>query len=509
MLERLEELKVKKKEGYDVSFDFDSIKHKFQLVNEMKDKITADLEKKKLIIKLQSVQEKEIKKVSDNSVKPKQDANEASARISDPLNEKLFNHLLKSNRVFDILYLFHAYNLNYPDMSLISYFSSRASKYPNIRFSIGYYTDKTLFISLFKESSKQQKEMKPKPFNEIIDIRQEILNLDWESKTKLVFNFVKKSFIDQFKQSKIEPFLNLEDSVKSLLKHKNIQFQRCWLEDAHITKKIINEVTSEAFLLKSATDQNRITYFRNLYLLKRNLFQTFDEFLEKKSEKSFPVNYNELGRNFKEYSACNFGIFIKETELAPIKLEKTEKHVFIKLKDKIVNQTKNFYLISAKCENGSILWLEILESEESLKRILDIHLTAKFFIDNFNDKCSTIDVKISSIYRLFLDPGKFIIASRTNKNIDDSEIKILSQSAIDMNESLSHYSYEKSRHDLVLFDLRPIQEEKNKFLITEPVIFSLVPNKFGSSDLGIKGIEKFKMEHQCNSICRELKLKSF
>jgi len=35
------------------------------------------------------------------------------------------------------------------------------------------------------------------------------------------------------------------------------------------------------------------------------------------------------------------------------------------------------------------------------------------------------------------------------------------------------------------------------------------PNRFSSSNFEFKGIEKFKLEHNCSSVCKELNLKEF
>lgn len=76
-------------------------------------------------------------------------------------------------------------------------------------------------------------------------------------------------------------------------------------------------------------------------------------------------------------------------------------------------------------------------------------------------------------------------------------------------ECFSHFTYSKTNGKLCVLDLRTIQTEKNMFVISEPVIFSTMQNRFGSSDLGIKALEKFRCEHKCNSMCKTLGLREF
>jgi hypothetical protein len=75
----------------------------------------------------------------------------------------------------------------------------------------------------------------------------------------------------------------------------------------------------------------------------------------------------------------------------------------------------------------------------------------------------------------------------------------------EMVNCLTHFSYLHSNQALILTDLKPIVFKKDKILVNESVIYSKY-GQFNSSDLGIKGIEKFKKEHKCGIYCKELNL---
>lgn len=72
-------------------------------------------------------------------------------------------------------------------------------------------------------------------------------------------------------------------------------------------------------------------------------------------------------------------------------------------------------------------------------------------------------------------------------------------------QSLSHFSYDHSRRQLVLCDLQG-GIYKDGAILTDPVIVSKT-GCFGPTDLGIKGIDSFFAGHTCNQYCRASWLK--
>ncbi|CAF1009794.1 unnamed protein product [Brachionus calyciflorus] len=88
-------------------------------------------------------------------------------------------------------------------------------------------------------------------------------------------------------------------------------------------------------------------------------------------------------------------------------------------------------------------------------------------------------------------------------DIEKCKIKFLTNQ--EMLECLTHFSYEYSKKQFILKDLRPLNDNDN-ILLTEPVIFSCFSNRFGSSDMGEKAINKFKDEHECSHLCHQFNL---
>jgi hypothetical protein len=79
---------------------------------------------------------------------------------------------------------------------------------------------------------------------------------------------------------------------------------------------------------------------------------------------------------------------------------------------------------------------------------------------------------------------------------------MLNQQTQNVLESLAHFTYDLTKGEMVVLDLRPINITQHKILITEPVIYSIMPDRFSSSDLGANGIESFKRQHTFNLICQ-------
>ena len=75
--------------------------------------------------------------------------------------------------------------------------------------------------------------------------------------------------------------------------------------------------------------------------------------------------------------------------------------------------------------------------------------------------------------------------------------------------AFSHWSYQSTNEYLLVADLQGFFIlEKDKFLLTDPAIACAKdPLRFGSTNLGQKGIKVFFSKHRCNHICKSLNLK--
>lgn len=67
--------------------------------------------------------------------------------------------------------------------------------------------------------------------------------------------------------------------------------------------------------------------------------------------------------------------------------------------------------------------------------------------------------------------------------------------------AFAHFTYEASQHRLLVVDIQGVGD-----LYTDPQIHTCDGKGFGKGNLGIDGMIKFLSTHQCNAICRHLRL---
>ena len=432
-------------------------------------------------------------------------------------SQSLADYLLSmtSSNHCDILFLFHSFDLKYY-VDLIDYYDSKLNKRRtrDTRFAIGYYDNDKYdrhYFEMSKFGDNDSKTLKRKLVDDIMDIKSDIMNLDWKHKShKLVINFIaEKNFIRKLISSSrnIEEFLSNEDVVGKQLKYDNVYFVKFEVNQSRIDKLLIDDITSEKFLNNYTDRIKRVSFWKDLYYLKRNVFNSVEEYKQSQKEKVFDTEYKSLPNN----THVTYETFTKkESEFESVKRKSTQD-LDIKLNEGVLEPTRNLFLRCAKfysTKASGYVWLEILENEDSLKRILDIHLTAQCLAERFNNKNSCITIEIAKISRVVYD-SKWITSVYADHELNESEITEPCSHSIDAMECFTHFTYEHTKRTLLVIDLRTIHVSNKKiFKITEPVVFSLIPNRFSSSDLGQKGIEHFRAHHKCNSFCKEIGLSS-
>ena len=306
---------------------------------------------------------------------------------------------------------------------------------------------------------------------------------------------------------------NVEDETSKQLKYQNIHFKKVEFKKSQVDKSIIEQILGEHFLAIQTTDLCQEYFFKELYFLKRNLFSSCDDYKMSRKEKVFPVKYDELkGLKIYDKLYLDCETFKKESEFSYCKQERVKK-IVLKFKGDILEPTRNLFLTMAKYFDERIqgyIWIEIFNDERTLKRILDIHLTAEYLVNNFKMlKYSSIKINIAKIHRLVFNFNIQAFICVDDEDLSKAEIKNPCESVYQAMECFTHFTYEKTNRALLVIDLRTLQLSKNEFLITEPVVFSSIPERFGSSDLGASGIENFKSQHKCNSYCKDIGLKMF
>lgn len=73
-------------------------------------------------------------------------------------------------------------------------------------------------------------------------------------------------------------------------------------------------------------------------------------------------------------------------------------------------------------------------------------------------------------------------------------------------QAFSHYTWEKSGRSLLVCDLQGVQNG-SKVQLVDPAIHSRNPgSKFGVTDLGLTGVQRFFKTHSCNDVCHAMAL---
>jgi hypothetical protein len=423
----------------------------------------------------------------------------------------------KANSTFDVLFLFHLFNFR-TDYTLLDYYHSKIKEKTSdrMRFATAFYTQNINGPNYFEISQfKDFKNSNTKYFYNPNEIKSYILNLDWNEKShKLVVTLTKEGVIESlinflFPSVNLANILSNEDEVTKQIRYKNIHFKRVDFKKNQVDQSIINQIFSEHFLSVQAEDLCQEDYLRELYFLKRKLFTSSIDYKKSRKEKLFQTKYDKL----KYLRICSdYQTFKKASEYDYVKCERTSM-INLKVMSDVLEPTRNLYLTSASCNEGKCcIWIEIFDDESSLKRILDIHLTAVCLVNYFKmQKSSSLKINIAKINQLLFDPleiSKLATFISIDEDLSRAEIKTPSESVYEVMQCFTHFTYEKTNRTLMVIDLRTLHL-RNEFVITEPVVFSTIPERFSSSNLGLRGIEDFKSQHKCNAYCKEIGLKAF
>lgn len=113
--------------------------------------------------------------------------------------------------------------------------------------------------------------------------------------------------------------------------------------------------------------------------------------------------------------------------------------------------------------------------------------------------------------------GKFIKFNSNNgfvnnENRDGASIN-LSIGVVkltDFVQAFSHWVYVQTGHSMIVCDLQGILDMEGRrpvFRLTDPAICSKGKNnRYGKTDLGMRGIRDFCCRHNCSSVCKALNL---
>lgn len=405
--------------------------------------------------------------------------------------EKIYDYLKQTidSKNVDILFLFHgddSTNLDF--LNLNEKLECKHCRHGQAFFD----HSKNRFIMIdFADQNIQKSNV------DIIQFCQDILNLKWgQNSIHVVLNLT--FYLDSKYRESFNRFIFHQDEIRNQLDLKEIYF----LKDSSsiITHSLINSTILKSKFLSHAS---------TILLLKRFRLDSLDNVKEFLNKTTGPEEINYLSRLIRQTECCLLISFEKKSLLEQYSIKKESSYLF-KIFQDCQFSSPNLYLINCLVRrwNGktSYYWTQIFYSQEILNQNIEVHLTASNIVKIFNSnfrKLFCVPKIVQIKYKNF-----FIAAIKMSFDISESKIAFNQNIENDKKEELdclTHFSFELSNNQLILKDFRTISV-KDKIILTEPVIYSCVSNRFGSSDLGLKAINEFLNEHQCNKHCQAFNL---
>lgn len=570
LLQELNSLERKKRDGHDVTHEYKKLKSKIAILKEIKT-IIVETEKmraqtpnigiflfkfyilvilaylieyfgifrsNKILIYLNYLKEKEakeqvdhFKKLSQNQDKKllnqgemvKKEPKEPKKEIAEDIADYLMNQEFEICFCFDINFkfkfeLFDLLKSIFNDetklkcsISIIYWGSRFELKYSKFqRFTANFLLSKVLYEtkSMFQ------------------DVRDEIINLNWSKHSPLkMYLYIETPFDTCDKMINH----NFNDSTNKLISYKGIRhFYKYIFEASSLNrqellfylKKCLKSVSSN-FIFNELIDLKRCVVDDSdslLSFIKRNKFASICE-----------ADSNEGNKVLGEYQKIEY---TKSDVFNVPKSINTNKN----LRVHVINirrstRSSNFSRIKsvwAKCPNkftcisynsDEVIYLEKLNKPPPSKNgddyssnlymtLIDIHLTSKFLALEFNKTLKPYEIEISNVYLLKRlkenesERSSLEFVKEKMKAFDErpSQLNSFEQNILD---AFSHFTYKYTNNQLLVTSARTSMTGHSRCLLDEPVIFSTVKKyKFGSSDLGQRGIDFFFKSHICNSLCQ-------
>ena len=203
---------------------------------------------------------------------------------------------------------------------------------------------------------------------------------------------------------------------------------------------------------------------------------------EFKEKQEFFVEFDDF-LNEGTYRECYFGqYFNKDKEEIPINEYNTGDCV-VKIPKKNSYNHKFDFICSEFANNLAIKYnREVAKISNKIKFILPYGAKLEEFKGKKDNRIVSVEPYIGQdFYKYFNNDGSPLIK-------DDSL------------SAFSHYTWIINKGRKVITDLQGVRKDDNRFILTDPACQSL-GRDYGASDLGVQGLIRFMLNHECNEIC--------
>ncbi len=530
--EEIEEIKKKKKDGWDVSESLDLLRHKFKLLEDAKKRVEK-IENDKLKVEIAKVEKEKISNnieaIHNNKVNVINPEKKTQIMIKRNLsqNDKLdsiFIHLNEMiNRNINLYIIFHCCvfekgkKIEDFKSEIISFL--RNNQNVKIAFSV-FYSDsieKTPNKKFhdFKSFSKVTL-VKANNMDELKSIRDEVIDINSDEKALSILCNI-ATFSCTHRKKEIETFMNgIKDPVQDLLDYKKILSLKILIneKDQYEEFEILENIKNffdESTLNIILTKKKDSIFAEALFNLKRNNIKSDVEFKElMRSLSNGYKNQNFLSKNqffsMESMKSLEYDeIFEANFPKHKTKIEEDLYIIHIEKKISISNHDNGYIAKIHKykfCHLSNNFFLDAFDYSLCYK-FLEIHETAKFFVNKFNEH-SNKEILLISEAKVFSENRKCFFGikkyiGRTIEKKEDARIRFKLRNPII--EAFLHFCFLFSKQTTVVIDLRTFTIG-DQLLLTEPIIFSSF-DKYGSSNLGLNGINYLMSSHICNSNCEK------
>lgn len=159
----------------------------------------------------------------------------------------------------------------------------------------------------------------------------------------------------------------------------------------------------------------------------------------------------------------------------------------------------------------------VAEDELFVKEVEDQahgHMVAEYFAMKFNERRppggKPIRFISSDVLHFEKDGNRFVLSCEPKL---DGAYEKWTNNAYPVSDSpttnylmaFSHFSYEESKHEVMVADLQGTETER-EIILTDPAILSRDTMRYGMTNLGVLGMQKILSGHTCDSTCAHLGL---
>jgi hypothetical protein len=305
----------------------------------------------------------------------------------------------------------------------------------------------------------------------------------------------------------------IEEFDKELVKNQGEKINVVKLASAAgITETVIKSVTST--IMKTKSESAHLTRGKKL---KTIILDTNPVSWEVGSmEKSDVVFYN-----------AKFRGSISEIETNTVDYDKADGQIWIAPKPFSKGAMRLAYIATNQASpiiksvaKESIAVDEEFNTEKYHKEFIENHVVSSLLAKSFNDALKSKGLNhislryVNCCYFHIVEKGKYF----TFEEYLDGEFKKWISNASVYSEFYSstidafvHWTYQATNEYLIVLDLQGLEKksaDKTEYILSDPAIISPKGfDRFGLTNLGAKGVQKYFQNHSCNDICKALGLK--